>query len=94
MGNRDYEYENNNGENKNNKNSGHMKHGLWMVVGCLVPILLIVGLSLLGIRTGRFSSLIFLLCPLLHVGMMVFMMKSGNGKSCHGSNESAQSSQE
>jgi len=83
MENRDYEHEDNHGENKNKKNGGHMKHGLWMLLGCLVPILLLVGLPLLGIRIGRFSSLIFLLCPLLHIGMIVFMIKSGNEKSCH-----------
>ena len=94
MENRDYEHKDDHEENKNNKSTGHMKHGLLMMLGCLVPIILIVVLPLMGIKTGIFSGLAFLLCPLLHIGMMAFMMKSGNGKSCHGNNKPVQSGQE
>lgn len=94
MDNRNFEQKDNHEEYKENKNTGHMKHGLLMMLGCLVPILVIVGLPLLGINAGRLGSLVFLLCPLLHIGMMAFMMKSGGGKSCHEGSKPAQSSQE
>jgi hypothetical protein len=68
-------------EKKNNK--GILKHGLMMVLCCMIPILLIVGLPLLGIKSQRFSSLIFLLCPLMHIGMMLTM------RNCHNKDTSA-----
>ncbi|PAB58674.1 hypothetical protein CCE28_14115 [Anaeromicrobium sediminis] len=61
-----------------------MKHGAMMMLCCLLPILVIAGLPLFGIKGGILSSLAFLLCPLLHIGMMFMMMKSGKKGSCHG----------
>ncbi len=62
--------------NGNEDNMDHKKYGLLMVLCCLLPILLIMGISLLGFKGVSFSYLIFLLCPLMHVGMILFMFKS------------------
>ncbi|OGO78748.1 MAG: hypothetical protein A2Y23_10780 [Clostridiales bacterium GWB2_37_7] len=80
--------------NNNNKSAGHMKHGLLMLLCCLLPIALIAALPLLGIKIGVLSGLVFLLCPLMHIGMMFFMRKSGEGQSCHGSNKPTENSLE
>ncbi|MFZ5968420.1 MAG: DUF2933 domain-containing protein [Bacillota bacterium] len=74
-------------QNQNGEHKGFLKHGLMMMLCCLLPILLIAGLPLFGIKGGSLSSLIFLLCPLMHVGMMFMMKKSGKGGSCHGSDK-------
>jgi len=47
-----------------------LKHPLGMALCCLVPILLILGLSLSGKSGGWGYYLIFLLCPLMHIFMM------------------------
>ncbi|MEW9121586.1 MAG: DUF2933 domain-containing protein [Thermotaleaceae bacterium] len=60
-----------------------LKHGLMMILCCLLPILIISALPLLGLAGGRLSSFAFLLCPLMHIGMMFMMRKSGHG-GCHG----------
>ncbi len=72
-------HENNNGEKK-----GNMKHGFLMMLCCLIPIVLIAGLPLFGIKAGSSTVLIFLLMPLMHIGMMFMMRKPGKGSSCHG----------
>ncbi|WP_432666072.1 DUF2933 domain-containing protein [Wukongibacter baidiensis] len=69
---------------KDQKHKGMMKHGLMMMLCCLIPILLIAGLPLFGINGGVSSGLIFLLCPLMHIGMMFMMRKNGHKGSCHG----------
>lgn len=55
------------------------KHRLLMLICCLIPVLLIAFLPRLGINLGPFTRLapfaVFLLCPLMHFGMMMFMMK-------------------
>ncbi len=61
---------------------GHHRHGLMMLVVCLVPIAAILLLPALGVNTAKYSSLAFLLCPLLHIGMMFMMRRSDHGKSC------------
>lgn len=74
---------------KNNHKNGHKKHMLLMLLCCLVPIVLMIGLrylNLKGIALPKFSySLIFLLCPLMHIFMMKGMM--GHGGGCHGNSE-------
>ncbi len=71
--------------NKSPQKNGHgLKHGLMMMLCCLIPILLIAGLPLFGLGGGSLSGLIFLLCPLMHIGMMFMMMKKGkHSGSCH-----------
>lgn len=62
------------------------KHGLLMLLCCLIPVILLAILPRLGINLGPFARLapfaVFLLCPLMHFGMMFFMMK-GSKKDCH-----------
>ncbi len=61
------------------------KHGLMMLLCCLIPIILV---PIVLISGRSVSSLIFLLCPILHIGMMMGMRKSGKGgHSCHSSND-------
>jgi hypothetical protein len=67
-------------ENENNEKKGIMKHGLMMILCCLIPILIIAGLPLFGIRGGSYSLLFFLLCPLMHIGMMFMMGKEHKHK--------------
>ncbi|HMM21500.1 MAG TPA: DUF2933 domain-containing protein [Selenomonadales bacterium] len=55
--------------------SGHgMKHGLMMVLCCLVPLGLAFGLKAMGYGTVA-SYLAFLMCPLMHIFMMRGMHK-------------------
>ncbi len=62
--------------NKKSENGGHkLNHGLMMVICCLTPILIIAGLPLLGIKGGSYIWLIYLLMPLMHLGMMISMKK-------------------
>tara|TARA_Y100001933_G_C18961205_1_gene548254 strand:+ start:124 stop:372 length:249 start_codon:yes stop_codon:yes gene_type:complete len=59
---------------EDNKGKGMgLKHGLLMILCCLLPIMLIGALPLLGFENMSWSWAIFLLCPLMHVGMMFFM---------------------
>lgn len=50
-----------------------LKHGLLMILCCLIPIALIGLLPLLGVKGLSWSWLFFLLCPIMHIGMMFFM---------------------
>lgn len=70
---------------KDNKNHSHGKHMLLMLLGCLVPILVIGGMKFFnigGYGIAKYSSLLFLLCPLMHILMIVGIFNFGN-KSCH-----------
>jgi len=40
---------------------------------CLIPILLVLVLPFIGVKIFSGAWVFFLLCPLLHVGMMFFM---------------------
>ena len=40
---------------------------------CMIPILLVMVLPLIGLNVFSGTWVLFLLCPLLHVGMMFFM---------------------
>lgn len=73
---------------KSQNNKGMMKHGMMMMLCCLIPILIIAGLPLFGIKGGFLSSLLFLLCPLMHIGMIFMMRKNGHNGSCHGNDRS------
>lgn len=72
--------------NNNSCKNRHKSHGWLMMLACLLPILIIALLPLLGIKAGGLSGLAFLICPIMHIGMM-FMMKSRN-HSCHERNKS------
>ncbi len=73
---------------KNDKRQhGHGKHLLLMLLGCLIPIALILGMGYFNIGgpiLSRFPLfLMLLICPLMHIFMMKGMMSNGN-ESCHG----------
>lgn len=65
---------------------GHGKHLLLMLIGCLIPIALILGMRYLNISgpvLSRFPFLLMLfICPLIHIFMMKGMMSNGD-ESCH-----------
>jgi Na+-driven multidrug efflux pump len=65
----------------NNNNKKMMKHGLGMMVCCMLPILLVAVLPLLGLKGRWLSSLATLICPLSMMFMM-FGMRNSHGKSC------------
>lgn len=65
-------------------NSG-WKHPLGMALCCLVPILLILGLSASGKLGGWGYYLIFLLCPLMHF----LMPHHGHGDRSNGKDPKA-----
>lgn len=73
---------------KNDKDQhGHGKHMILMLLGCLIPIGIIMGLRYFNIGGPILSKLpflmMFLICPLMHLFMMKGMMGGGKG-SCHG----------
>lgn len=72
--------------NHNHKDHSHGKHILFMLIGCLAPILIVVILKNLGFGNGFFTKAIssfgFLLCPLMHIFMMKGMMSNKDNK-CH-----------
>lgn len=72
--------------NQNQKNHSHGKHMLFMVIGCLAPILILVLLNFLGLGnktlTKAISSFGFLLCPLMHI-FMIKGMFSNKESQCH-----------
>lgn len=59
-----------------------MNHGLMMLACCLIPIVLVAAVSLFGLKLRSFGNLAFLLCPLIHVVMMIRMRKAHGGASC------------
>ncbi len=50
-----------------------------MILGCLLPILIVVAAPFFGIKNQYLSWLAFLACPLA----MMFMMMSNDKKRCH-----------
>lgn len=78
------------------KKKGLFSHGILMILCCAIPILLLLALPYLNIGSigtqGILSAGIFLLCPLMHIGMMAFMFKGkkdknnskdGDSEKCH-----------
>lgn len=47
------------------------KHALLMLACCLIPLALIVALPATGLDLGSAAPLLMLLCPLMHILMMV-----------------------
>ncbi|NBG88830.1 DUF2933 domain-containing protein [Isachenkonia alkalipeptolytica] len=68
----------------NHKGKGHG----WMMVLCLIPIAAIFLLPRFGVELGPLGRMapyaIFLICPIMHIGMMVFMFKDKKGEGHHG----------
>lgn len=75
---------------KNDKHQhGHGKHMILMLLCCLIPIGLIAAaryFNISGNGLGKYSNLLFLLCPLMHIFMMKGMMGHGSN-CCHGSSK-------
>ncbi|MCC5911737.1 MAG: DUF2933 domain-containing protein [Clostridiaceae bacterium] len=71
-----------------NHNHKGKNHGLLMLLCCLVPLVAILLLPRLGLEVGPIGRLapyaIFLICPLMHIGMMAFMFKGKKNDDCHG----------
>ncbi|KPU27302.1 hypothetical protein TR13x_06050 [Caloranaerobacter sp. TR13] len=57
---------------------GQVKHLFIMLLSCLIPIGLIILLTNFDRRPNNYYWLVFLLCPLMHVFMMIRMHKNGN----------------
>ena len=71
----------------------HKKHGIMMLACCLIPIAIMVAISAFGFKFRSLSSLAILLCPLMHVGMMLSMRKSKNKASCCAHDQNVQTTQ-
>lgn len=56
-----------------NKKGINWKLILMMGLCCLLPIIAILALPLFGFGKASWSALLFLLCPIMHIGMMFFM---------------------
>ena len=62
-------------ETREAKGTVGLSHGLWMIVSCLVPVVLIAVIAFGGVSLSGFGILaVFLLCPLIHF----FMMRRGH----------------
>lgn len=72
---------------KNDKHHhGHGKHMLFMLLCCLIIIMIIAVLKYFNIGgqiLSKFPFLMFLICPLMHLLMMLGIMGHGNN-SCYG----------
>lgn len=51
-----------------------------MMLGCLLPIILLIALPFFGVKSQYLRWLGFLACPL---AMVVMMRTSGDDKKCH-----------
>lgn len=71
-------------KNEEQEHRGKKRHGLLMILCCLVPILIIIGLTLYGVKAKSLTYIAFLICPLMHIGMMIVISKLWKGRSCHG----------
>lgn len=78
-------------ENQVNEKKGILSHGLLMIICCAIPLVLLFLLPYINIRSSAIQGFlgmgVFLLCPLMHLGMMYFMTrgnkKGAEKKSCH-----------
>ncbi|MFZ5354217.1 MAG: hypothetical protein ACOZCL_16060 [Bacillota bacterium] len=67
------------------------KHGILMMLCCIAPIAFIGIMAQVSPKAWSLGSLAFIICPILHVGMMVFMMKTGIKHTCHSSKKEPES---
>lgn len=63
-------------DNENKNNNDIMKLGSMLILFCLVPLVLLMGLPLLGLEGGKFFLALFFLSHLLYVGMILKMNKT------------------
>lgn len=63
----------------------HRTQGKWMMLCCIIPFVLLLVLLRLGLNLGPFTRILpyaaLLICPLIHIGMMVFLFR-GRGSCC------------
>lgn len=59
----------------NNEKHKHHNHGLIMLVACLLPIVLIFILKTIYPESTAWSYLFILICPLLHIVMLIGFFK-------------------
>ena len=71
----------------------HKKHGIMMLACCLIPIVLVVAVSAFGLKSRSLGSLAILLCPLMHIGMMLSMKKSKGKAPCCAHEQNSQPTQ-
>lgn len=57
-----------------------MKHHIWMLLACLVPLLLIFALPALGVTTNGLFVLLLLGCFFMHLFMMRGNHHGGGGE--------------
>lgn len=55
---------------KSGKHKMGIKHAVMMALCCILPLLIIMILPLIGFKNISWSWIIFILCPLMHIGMM------------------------
>lgn len=67
------------------KKRGALRHGLIMLLCCLIPIAILAIMWSLGVSKSYLVIGVMLLCPLLHVVMMAGMKggKGNNGGHVH-----------
>ena len=71
----------------NHQNRKGKSHGILMLLCCLVPILVVLILPRLGFELGPIGRLapyaMFLICPIMHIGMMRAISKGNKKGDCH-----------
>jgi len=57
------------------------KNRSWlMMIGCLLPVIVLVGAIAFGVKSPYLNALAFLACPLM---MVIMMMNQKKGERCH-----------
>ncbi len=66
----------------------HSKHGLLMLICCLIPLAAFAAIFLFGVPVNNVLLVgVALLCPLLHLVMMGSMFRGGSGRQIGHSHE-------
>ncbi len=66
-------------ETEGTQRTGFSRHALIMLLCCLIPLGILAALWAIGVSNNYLLIGVLLLCPLMHVMMMVFQKKSGDG---------------
>lgn len=57
-----------------------MKHHLWMLAACVLPLVLLFAFSAIGIRSDAFFAFLLLACFAMHLWMIKAHTQGGKGK--------------
>ena len=68
-----------NGNKECHNHKGHHHSPLLMLLCCLIPVVLIIVLRYFFPELGIWTNLLYLLCPLLHIVMMIGMFSKKKG---------------